>query len=116
VLAAGSSIESKEGACPEQSYNTHDALRFPLNVGSHDIGFRYMFDFTVAAKSLDLRPGAEVLDFASGSCFVSEWLNRLGYITTALDVDPAILAIGRERLTLDPRCERSVSGRGAGVR
>jgi len=109
------SVASSMPPCREP-YNREDALRFPLNSDSHDTGFRYIFDFTVAGRSLNLRPGAEVLDFASGSCFVSELLNRLGYVTTALDADASILAIGRERLVLDPRCDvsraRFVSGEG----
>jgi ubiquinone/menaquinone biosynthesis C-methylase UbiE/glycosyltransferase involved in cell wall biosynthesis len=87
------------------SYNREDALRFPLSFNNHDIGFRYLFDLIVIAKSLDLRPGAEVLDFAAGSCFVSEFLNRLGYLTVAYDLDSEILPIGRERLALDSRCD-----------
>lgn len=89
----------------KEPYTREEGLRFPLSVGSHDIGFRYLFDFMVVAKSLNLRPGAEVLDFASGSCYVSEFLNRVGYTTVAFDRDPELLAIGRERLTLDPRCD-----------
>ena len=42
-----------------------------------------------------------MLDFGAGSCYVSELLNRFGYRTVALDIDPEVLAIGCERLTLD---------------
>jgi ubiquinone/menaquinone biosynthesis C-methylase UbiE/glycosyltransferase involved in cell wall biosynthesis len=102
---------------PKASYDREHALRFPLSINNHDIGFRYLFDFMVVAKSLELRPGAEVLDFAAGSCYVSELLNRLGYLTVAFDLDTEILAIGRERLMLDPRCDRGrtrfVVGEGA---
>jgi SAM-dependent methyltransferase/glycosyltransferase involved in cell wall biosynthesis len=90
---------------PQDPYTREEALRFPLSFSSHDIGFRYLFDFTIVAKSLDLRPGAEILDFASGSGYVSELLNRLGYTTIAFDLDPELLAVGRERLRLDPRCD-----------
>jgi ubiquinone/menaquinone biosynthesis C-methylase UbiE/glycosyltransferase involved in cell wall biosynthesis len=90
---------------PKAPYNREHALRFPLSFNNHDVGFRYLFDLMVVAKSLDLRPGAEVLDFAAGSCYVSELLNRLGYFTVAYDLDADILAIGRERFTLDPRCD-----------
>jgi SAM-dependent methyltransferase len=90
---------------PQEPYHREHGLRFPLSIHSHDIGFRYLFDFMVVAKSLELRPGAEVLDFAAGSCYVSELLNRLGYLTVAFDLDPKILALGRERLTLDLRCD-----------
>jgi SAM-dependent methyltransferase len=90
---------------PKEPYTRKEALRFPVSASSHDIGFRYLFDFTIVAKCLELRPGAEVLDFASGSGYVSELLNRLGYTTIALDLDPELLAVGRERLRLDPRCD-----------
>ena len=109
ALVATPAMVTSPAVGHEQSYNERDAVRFPLNIGSHDVGFRYMFDFTIAGRSLDLRPGATVLDFAAGSCFVSELLNRLGYSTTAVDVDPSILRLGRDRLTLDPRCERDRS-------
>ncbi|HSD67456.1 MAG TPA: class I SAM-dependent methyltransferase [Vicinamibacteria bacterium] len=87
------------------AYSREQALRFPIGVDSHDTGFRYLFDFTVAARALGLRPGARVLDFASGSGFVSELLNRLGYHTVAVDLDPPTLRNARERLGLDARCE-----------
>jgi SAM-dependent methyltransferase/glycosyltransferase involved in cell wall biosynthesis len=90
---------------PQAPYNRDHALRFPLSIHSHDIGFRYLFDFMVVATSLALRPGAEVLDFAAGSCYISELLNRLGYRTVAFDLDAEMLALGRERFTLDPRCD-----------
>jgi ubiquinone/menaquinone biosynthesis C-methylase UbiE/glycosyltransferase involved in cell wall biosynthesis len=101
---------------PKAPYNREHALRFPLSFNNHDVGFRYLFDLMVVAKSLDLRPGAHVLDFAAGSCYVSELLNRLGYLTVAYDLDAEILAVGRERFTLDPRCDpertRFVVGKG----
>ena len=99
------------------SYTREDALRYPLSLEAHDTGFRYLFYFMVVAKSLGLRPGDEVLDFGAGSCYVSELLNRFGYRTVALDIDP-VLAIGCERLTLDPRChpERARFVTGDGMR
>ena len=100
------------------SYTREDALRYPLSLEAHDTGFRYLFYFMVVAKSLGLRPGDEVLDFGAGSCYVSELLNRFGYRTVALDIDPEVLAIGCERLTLDPRChsERAKFVTGDGMR
>ena len=89
-----------------KSYTREDALRYPLSIEAHDTGFQYLFYFMVVAKSLGLRPGDEVLDFGAGSCYVSELLNRFGYMTVALDIDQEVLAIGRERLTVDPRCDR----------
>jgi SAM-dependent methyltransferase len=63
----------------------------------------------IVARSLGLRPGDQVLDFGAGSCFVSELLNRFGYLTVALDIDFDLLAIGQERLTMDSRCDREHS-------
>jgi ubiquinone/menaquinone biosynthesis C-methylase UbiE/glycosyltransferase involved in cell wall biosynthesis len=101
---------------PRKSYTREDALRYPMSIQAHDTGFRYLFNFIIVAKSLGLRPGDEVLDFATGSGFVSELLNRLGYVTVAFDIDHELLAIGQERLTLDPRCDpkraRFVTGDG----
>jgi SAM-dependent methyltransferase/glycosyltransferase involved in cell wall biosynthesis len=91
---------------PRKSYTREDALRYPLSIEAHDTGFRYLFNFMVVAKSLGLKPGDEVLDFGAGSCFVSELLNRFGYATVAFDIDQEVLAIGQERLGLDPRCDR----------
>jgi ubiquinone/menaquinone biosynthesis C-methylase UbiE/glycosyltransferase involved in cell wall biosynthesis len=101
---------------PRKSYTREDALRYPMSIQAHDTGFRYLFNFIIVAKSLELRPGDEVLDFATGSGFVSELLNRFGYVTVAFDIDHELLAIGQERMTLDPRCDpkraRFVSGDG----
>ena len=101
---------------PRKSYTREDALRYPMSMQAHDTGFRYLFNFIIVAKSLGLRPGDEVLDFATGSGFVSELLNRFGYVTVAFDIDHELLAIAQERITLDPRCDpkraRFVSGDG----
>jgi ubiquinone/menaquinone biosynthesis C-methylase UbiE len=94
---------------PKPTYTREQALRFPLAIDSHDMGFRYLFDFTVAARALELRPGARVLDFASGSGFVSELLNRFGYETVACDFDLQMLRNARERLGTDPRCIGSLA-------
>jgi ubiquinone/menaquinone biosynthesis C-methylase UbiE/glycosyltransferase involved in cell wall biosynthesis len=93
-------------ADPKKPYFREGALRYPLSIAAHDTGFRDLFYLMIVAKSLGLRPGDEVLDFGAGSCYVSEMLNRFGYLTVALDNDPEVLAIGHERLTLDPRCDR----------
>jgi SAM-dependent methyltransferase/glycosyltransferase involved in cell wall biosynthesis len=105
-----------EGEGPRKSYTRDEALRYPMNMEAHDTGFRYLFYFIIVARSLGLRPGDLVLDFGAGSCFVSELLNRFGYLTVAVDIDHDLLAIGQDRLGLDPRCDlkhsRFVAGDG----
>jgi ubiquinone/menaquinone biosynthesis C-methylase UbiE/glycosyltransferase involved in cell wall biosynthesis len=94
------------GGDPKKPYFREGALRYPVSTEAHDTGFRDLFYLMVLAKSLGLRPGDTVLDFGAGSCYVSETLNRFGYLTVGLDNDPEVLSIGYERLTLDPRCDR----------
>ena len=48
-------------------------------------------------------PGDSVLEFGAGPSYASELLNRLGYCTVALDIDPEILTTGRGRFNLDSR-------------
>ena len=86
-------------------YDRDGALRFPFSPGAYDAGVRYLFDFAVLANSLGQRPGAVMLDFASGPGYVSEFLNRFGFTTVALDNDRTMLGLARERLGLDPRCD-----------
>jgi SAM-dependent methyltransferase len=46
-----------------------------------------------------------VLDFASGSGWCSEWLNRLGCHTVGLDVKAELLGLAKDRLALDQRVQ-----------
>lgn len=95
-------------------YDRDGALRFPFSPGTYDAGARYLFDFAVLANSLGHRPGAVMLDFASGPGYVSEFLNRFGFTTIALDTDRTMLGLARERLGFDPRCDAARSSFTAG--
>ena len=113
--AAANAVETTPAHVAEP-YTYDWALRFPFDKSSHDVGLNYLFDFAIVARALELRPGDEVLDFASGAGFATELLNRFGYVTTAFDYDAKALAIGRERLACDRRWDghwaRFVSGDG----
>jgi SAM-dependent methyltransferase len=100
-----------------RAYDRDGALRFPFSPGAYDTGVRYLFDFAVLANSLGHRPGAVILDFASGPGYVSELLNRFGFTTIAIDADRTMLGLARERLGLDPRCDvrRSAFAAGDGM-
>jgi len=62
-----------------------------------------MFNFAVSVMALDPAPGDLVLDLGAGSCWVSEWLNRLLVDTVSLDYAHDMLAIGQQRLGPDAK-------------
>lgn len=86
-----------------RTYNRDGAHRFPLMPGTQATAWRYIFDWTIAAQMLHCSTGDRVLDFASGPCFASELLNRLGYSTVSFDIESAVLSFARERFAMDQR-------------
>jgi ubiquinone/menaquinone biosynthesis C-methylase UbiE len=87
-----------------KAYDREAALRFPLLPSAHDLTvWRYIFDWTVAGEALHCTPGDLVLEFGSGTSYASEFLNRVGYRTVALDLDLEMLSLARERMGLDSR-------------
>jgi SAM-dependent methyltransferase len=57
-----------------------------------------MYNFASAVMALDPAPGDLVLDLGAGSCWVSDWLNRLLVDTVSLDIAHDMLKIGQRRL------------------
>ncbi len=57
-----------------------------------------MYNFASAVMALDPAPGDLVLDLGAGSCWVSDWLNRLLVDTVSLDIAHDMLRIGQRRL------------------
>ena len=97
-----------------KSYN-HDLMqRFPLTPGSHQIAWRYIFDWAIAGEALKCGPQDRVLEFAAGSGVASEFMNRLGYITVALDIEAEVMMSARKRLSMDRRLNRANSSYVAG--
>jgi ubiquinone/menaquinone biosynthesis C-methylase UbiE len=88
-----------------KTYTRDMALRFPLMPESHEIAWRHVFDLAICGEALKCAPGDVVLEFAAGPSYASELLNRLGYRTIALDIEPEILSFARERLTMDRRLD-----------
>ena len=67
---------------------------------------RLLFDFSIAASCL--LPGTvnnKILDFACGTGWTTELLNKLGYDVYAFDSDTAALAAAIERVGLDKRID-----------
>jgi ubiquinone/menaquinone biosynthesis C-methylase UbiE len=62
-----------------------------------------IFNFAISVSALDPAPGDLVLDLGAGSCWVSDWLNRLLVNTVSLDISGDMLGVGRQRLGPDAR-------------
>ncbi len=52
---------------------------------------------------LRLSPGMRVLDFGCGTCWMTEFLNKMGMHVVGLDVSQTALDIGRQMLAMDQR-------------
>lgn len=62
-------------------------------------------------EALDVGLGHTVLDFGSGSCWLSAILNRLGARTISMDVSPTALALGEETFRSDARLRHDLDPR-----
>ena len=82
----------------------------PFSTPGHDDveeAAHLMHDFAVALACLRLVPGEHVLDLGAGSCWCSEWLQRLNIETVSVDISFDMLRIGRGRL---PHAQRLAAG------
>ena len=70
-----------------------------------------LYRLSLVLDVLDLGVGHTVVDFGSGSCWLSAFLNRLRCHTVSIDVSPTALALGREAFRLDPRQGKDLSAR-----
>jgi len=96
-----SSDHSEARADERQDFTT--SLNFPLHWTSAVQSWNYLFDFSVACELLAPRPDDLVLDFAAGTCWAAELLNRIGVRTVAMDLSVEMMRRGRERLAADNR-------------
>lgn len=58
-----------------------------------------ILDFAVLLLTLNPSPSDLILDLGAGSCWCSEWLERLNFRTVALDISHDMLQIGKARLS-----------------
>jgi 2-polyprenyl-3-methyl-5-hydroxy-6-metoxy-1,4-benzoquinol methylase len=63
---------------------------------------RHFCDFANMAITLELPPGARILDAACGSGWLSEYFARLGYDVTGIDISPQLIEICEERVAALP--------------
>lgn len=84
------------------------ALNYPFGRAAGRDQSRLLFDFSIGLSAFDNAiPNQKVLDFACGTGWTSEWLNRFGYDVYAFDVDPAAIQMANQRPSLDPRIDPS---------
>lgn len=83
-------------------------LNYPFGGSAGRDQSRLIFDFAVGLSCFDDgQPNRRVLDFACGTGWTSEWLNRVGFDVHAFDVDPAAIKEADLRPSLDPRIDSS---------
>ncbi len=57
--------------------------------------------FSSIVSCLPQSPGSMILDLGAGSCWVSEWLQKLNFKTCSLDIAEDMLRFGKKRLAPD---------------
>jgi SAM-dependent methyltransferase len=66
--------------------------------------FRLLFDFSIMISCLkdDLK-NYKILDFGTGTSWIAEWLNRMGYEVVAFDINMDLSRICQRRVACDKR-------------
>jgi len=91
-----------------EKYDEQIAINLPLAWNwdnRYSASIPYVFAFSTAVAALEGAVGDLVLDFACGSGWISEWLNRLGFRTVAVDISSALLNFVKKRLACDSRID-----------
>ncbi|WFN36781.1 class I SAM-dependent methyltransferase [Methanomicrobium antiquum] len=83
-----------------EKYQDNPPLNEPFKVGRDES--RLLFDLGIALSCIQKNyENIKILDFAAGTCWISEWLNRMGYDVSACDIYTNFACVGRERFSLD---------------
>ena len=94
--------------CMGLSPDKIDALNYPFGRAAGRNGSRLLFDFSIGLSAFnETLSNHKVLDFACGTGWTTELLNRAGYDVHAFDVDPAAIKQAQLRPKLDPRIDRA---------
>ena len=102
VPSIGRRSDAAEARADEKHDETH-TLNFPLHWTTWLASWNYLFDLSLACELLAPRPDDLVLDLAAGTCWATEFLQRLGVRTVSLDLSLEMIRRGRKRLSLDGR-------------
>lgn len=71
--------------------------------------FRLLFDFAIMLSCFhDALENKQILDFGTGTAWIAEWLNRMGYEVTAFDNNKDLTRIGRMRVACDKRVNQNL--------
>jgi SAM-dependent methyltransferase len=87
----------------DEKQDVISSLNFPLHWTTAKDSWVFLYDFSIACQLLSPRPDDLVLDFAAGTCWATEMLNRVGVRTVAIDLSHEMMRRGRQRLTEDAR-------------
>jgi len=88
-------------------YQNNPALSEPFKVGRDES--RLLFDVGIAFSCIKKNPfNNKILDFASGTGWISEWLNRMGSDIVACDIFKNFASVGKQRFSLDKRLNRDL--------
>lgn len=71
---------------------------FPFSNEYSPLSLNLIWEFVTAVKHLQPNSRDLILDLGAGSCWVSEWLQRLGLKPVSLDISIDMLRVGKRRL------------------
>ena len=84
------------------TYIANPELNEPFQVGRDES--RLLFDLGIACSCIQKNsPVNKILDFASGTGWIAEWLNRMGFDVVACDIAKDAVSVQKLRFSLDPR-------------
>lgn len=84
-----------------------DAINYPFGKSPGRENARLLFDFSLGVAAFDSKQNnLKVLDFACGTGWTSEWLNKFGYDVYAFDVDPKAIEVTNQKPMLDIRIDK----------
>ena len=84
----------------------HENINYPFGQNAGRDNARLFFDFSVGLGAFDHDiANKKVLDFACGSGWTTEWLNRIGYDVFGFDIDPGAIEKANLRPELDKRID-----------
>jgi SAM-dependent methyltransferase len=96
-------VSDRSESAADEKQDLITSLNFPLHWTCAKESWDYLFDFSVACELLAPRPDDLVLDLASGTCWATELLVRLGVRTVSVDLSLEMMRRGRQRLAADSR-------------